>query len=107
MMTDLDRLTGSLPDVHERRTTDVRGRSATLSRGSVLERRNAASRTALVRRVLVEFEEMPGMQLTQAQANRLFGLRNDICTRVLTTLVNLARLRRDSNGAYVLAGDRP
>jgi hypothetical protein len=73
----------------------------------VMDRRNAASRKALVRRVLVEFEEMPGMRLTQAQAQRLFGLRTDICARVLVDLVEETALRRDSNGAYVLDGHRP
>jgi hypothetical protein len=80
--------------------------AATIGKPS-MDRRNADSRNALVRRVLVEFEEMPGMRLTQAQAQRLFGLRTDICARVLAALVEQAALRRDSNGAYVLDGHHP
>jgi hypothetical protein len=72
-----------------------------------MERRNAASRTTLLRRVVVEFEEMPALRLTAARACRLLGLREDICARVFTTLVDRAVLRRDRNGAYVLDGHRP
>lgn len=50
---------------------------------------------------------MPGLSLTLAQAKRLFGLRDDICARVLTTLIDRAVLRRDPNGAYVVNGHRP
>ena len=107
MTTHIDPVTGLRPDAWERPTTDVSRADAIFARDSAVERRNAASRTALLRRVLVEFEEMPGMQLTQAQASRLFGLREDICARVLSTLVDGALLRRDSNGAYVLNGHRP
>jgi hypothetical protein len=45
------------------------------------ERREAASREALVRRVSVEYRDMPGLCLTLAQAQRLFGLREDLCVR--------------------------
>lgn len=78
--------------IHEERTT---------------ERRIAASRAELLRRVMVEFEEMPGLRITHAQAQRLFGLREDVCGRVLATLVDRAILRRDPNGAYVVNGHRP
>jgi hypothetical protein len=71
------------------------------------ERRNLASREELLRRMEVEYHEMPGLSLTLAQAQRLFGLRYDICARVLTTLVDRAVLRRDPNGAYVVRGHRP
>jgi hypothetical protein len=43
---------------------------------------------------------MPGLCLTAAQAQRLFGLREDICLRVFKTLVDAAILRRDVHGAY-------
>jgi hypothetical protein len=64
------------------------------------ERRNLTSRTALLRRITVEYDEMPGLCLTAAQAQRLFGLRDDICSRVLNALVNAAAVRRDLNGLY-------
>ena len=69
------------------------------------ERRNLASRQALLRRITVEYDEMPGLRLTVAQADRLFGLREDVCTRVLHALVDVAILRRD--GSYARDGVRP
>jgi hypothetical protein len=71
------------------------------------ERRNLASRADLLRRMELEYHEMPGLSLTLAQAKRLFGLREDICARVLTTLIDRAVLRRDPNGAYAANGHRP
>jgi hypothetical protein len=71
------------------------------------ERRNLLSRAELVRRIEVEYREMPGLRLTLPQAQRLFALREDICVRVLTNLVDQSLLRRDSGGAYVLNGHRP
>ena len=51
------------------------------------DRRDAASRLQLLCRVKAEFEEMPSLRLTRGQAQRLFGLRADVCERVLATLV--------------------
>ena len=56
-------------------------------RPSLPDRRNHASREELLRRVRTEFEELEGLKLTLAQAQRLFGLREDACVRVLNTLV--------------------
>ncbi len=70
------------------------------------ERRDVASRIGVLGRVSSEFQEMPGLRLTEAQAQRLFSLRPDICTRVLATLVDRSVLRRDPSGAYVLDGHR-
>jgi hypothetical protein len=71
------------------------------------ERRNLRFRAELLRRVEAEYREMPGLRVTRPQAQRLFGLREDICARVLTALVDQALLRRDPNGAYLLNGHRP
>jgi hypothetical protein len=71
------------------------------------ERRNLASRQALLRRITVEYDEMPGLRLTAAQAQRLFGLREEVCTRVLHALVDVAILKRDVNGSYARDGVRP
>jgi hypothetical protein len=72
------------------------------------ERRNLAARAELLRRIEVEYHEMPGLSLTVPQAQKLFGLRSsDICVRVLATLVDRAILRRDPNGAYIVNGHRP
>jgi len=47
----------------------------------------------LVVRVRGEFTEMPGLQLTLAQASRLFGLTPDDCHDVLDALVRAHFLR--------------
>jgi hypothetical protein len=70
------------------------------------ERRHLASREALLRRVTVEYDEMPGLRLSLPQAQRLFGLRPDICTRVLNARV-AAGLLEYEDGAYVRYGVRP
>lgn len=59
----------------------------------------------VARRVLAEFDEMPGMALTLRQAARLFGLDPDFCRVVLDALVDSAYLRRTSGGA-LMRGDR-
>ena len=64
------------------------------------ERRNVASRRALIDRVRTEFAEMPGERLTCAQARRLFSLRPDICERVLAALVREGVLVRGFDGRY-------
>ena len=38
------------------------------------ERRDIAQREALVQRLIAEFDEMPGLRLSLAQASRLFGV---------------------------------
>lgn len=71
------------------------------------ERRNPASRADLLRRVEVEYHDMPGLRLTRAQAQRLFGLREDICVRVLDALVQARILRIDPSGSFVRNGAFP
>ncbi len=56
----------------------------------------------VARRVLSEFEEMPGMTLTLHQASRLFGLDQEICRVVIDTLVDSAYLRQTRAGAVTL-----
>ncbi len=56
---------------------------------------------ALVDRIQSEYEEMPGLRLTSAQAQRLFGLGAGDCGSVMTTLVETGFLTRTRNGAYV------
>jgi len=60
---------------------------------------------AMARRVLAEFDEMPGLALTVHQASRLFGIDQDVCRVVLDTLVDLAYLRQTSGG-MIIRGDR-
>ena len=54
---------------------------------STPDRRDQSLRDELVERVYGEFHEMPCLRLTAAQAQRLFGLRADICERILAGLV--------------------
>jgi hypothetical protein len=75
-------------------------RSARLSGYTGPERRNLASREQLVRRVTNEFEEMPGLRLTFAQATLLFGLNPGCCERVLTGLMQSGFLIRTRQGQY-------
>jgi hypothetical protein len=49
--------------------------------------------STLIERVRAEFLEMPGMQLTLAQASRLFGLDAAACQYVIDTLVKASFLR--------------
>jgi hypothetical protein len=37
--------------------------------------------------VRAEFDELQGLKLTLAQAERLFCLREDVCLRILDTLI--------------------
>jgi hypothetical protein len=51
-----------------------------------------------IQRIRAEYLEMPGLQLTLEQAQRLWGLDEDTCARSLACLVEsrfLVRTRRD------------
>lgn len=62
------------------------------------------TRTApMLRRVVAEFREMPGMRLTEAQVRRLFNLSPDECKAVLERLVESRVLTCDDAGRYSLA----
>ena len=69
---------------------------------ALIERRDPAARERLVQRVLSEFREMPCLRLTAAQAQRLFGLREDICMRLVNELIRDGVLRRDDEGRYAV-----
>ena len=83
---------------------DIRGKAVRmpLPEGFV-ERRNAARRDALVRRILAEFEDMPGMALSLKQAGRFLGVDDMACARILTGLTREGALRRNANAMYVRA----
>jgi hypothetical protein len=55
----------------------------------------------LLQRVRSEFNEMPGLRLTPAQAARLLGLDHYSCQRVLNALVGSAFLRWTADGSVV------
>jgi hypothetical protein len=52
----------------------------------------------LVERVRGEFNEMPGLQLTEAQAARVWGVELPACRLVVDALVSVEFLRRTPNG---------
>ena len=56
---------------------------------------------ALLRRVQGEFLEMPGLRLTQAQAQRLWGLDAASSASLLASLVEAQFLFRTRNGAFM------
>lgn len=64
------------------------------------ERRDLASRERIVRRIRSEFEEMPGLCLTLAQARVLFGLEAGCCQRILDELVREGFLVRTRGHQY-------
>src|SRR5687767_10786992 len=52
----------------------------------------------LARRIESEYREMPGLNLTIAQAERLWGVDHATCVRVLTLLVTRRVLKRTPAG---------
>jgi Fic family protein len=62
--------------------------------------RNATQKDALLERICGEFMEMPGLRLTCAQAQRLWGLDEPTCRRVLDALVDARFLVQPATGAY-------
>jgi hypothetical protein len=73
----------------------------TSAAGPTLERRVQPARDLLVARVRGEFSEMPCLSLTVPQAMRLFGLREDVCRRVLAALVSDGVLWKRADDRYV------
>jgi hypothetical protein len=58
---------------------------------------------AIVRRVRGEFLEMPGLSLTFAQAERLWGLEEALCQQVIGVLIGASFLRQTPAGAITRA----
>jgi hypothetical protein len=54
-----------------------------------------------LRRAQAEFVEMPGLQLTEAQAARLWSFDSALCSAVLSALVKSGFLVRTRNAAFV------
>ena len=54
-----------------------------------------------LRRVQGEYIEMPGLRLTTAQAQRLWGLDRASCDALLDALVDAKFLSRTRDGAFV------
>ena len=67
-----------------------------------IERRNVAARQALLRRILAEFEGMPGLSLTLVQATKLFGVSPEAGSGILPRLTEEGLLRLRIDDQYVL-----
>lgn len=78
---------------------DVKGRALgmALPRG---ERRNLAAREAVVRRIVAEFHDMPGLVLSVKQASKFLGVDEAACARILATLTQAGILRRSPSEYY-------
>jgi hypothetical protein len=62
----------------------------------------------VLQRIQGEFVEMPGLRLTAAQAQRLWGLERDVCDALLGALVDAKFLAQTRDGAFVrMDGARP
>ncbi|OFV91855.1 MAG: hypothetical protein A3G76_13455 [Acidobacteria bacterium RIFCSPLOWO2_12_FULL_65_11] len=54
----------------------------------------------LLHRIRSEYLEMPGLRLTRPQAQRLWGLDERTCSRLLESLAEAKFLRRTDDGNY-------
>jgi hypothetical protein len=62
----------------------------------------------VLQRIQGEFVEMPGLRLTAAQAQRLWGLERDVCHALLGALVQSKFLSQTRDGSFVRSdGARP
>jgi hypothetical protein len=62
----------------------------------------------VLQRIQGEFVEMPGLRLTPAQAQRLWGLEREVCDALLGALVDAKFLAQTRDGAFVrMDGARP
>jgi hypothetical protein len=62
----------------------------------------------VLQRIQGEYVEMPGLRLTAAQAQRLWGIEGDVCDVLLATLVDAKFLEKTRDGAFIrLEGAKP
>jgi hypothetical protein len=55
----------------------------------------------VLQRIQGEYLEMPGLRLTAAQAQRLWGLEREMCSSLLAALVDAKFLKQTRDGAYI------
>ena len=58
----------------------------------------------LLQRIKAEFQEMPGLRLTEAQARRLWGLDAAQCAQVLAALRTIGFVLETRDGAFIQVG---
>jgi hypothetical protein len=56
---------------------------------------------SFLRRIRSEYWEMPGLKLTRAQAQRLWGLDQELCDTLLEELSKAGFLARTRDGAFM------
>lgn len=61
----------------------------------------------VLQRVQGEFSEMPGLCLTAAQAQRLWGLDQDLCDALLKALVDTRFLVQRRDGSFIRVDGGP
>jgi hypothetical protein len=66
-----------------------------------------SSLKAILDRVCGEYREMPGLRLTRPQAQRLWGLDEQTCNRILAALLQSGFLRETYDGRYARPMDEP
>ncbi len=66
----------------------------------------AAVDETIVRRARAEYLEMPGLRLTSAQAQRLWGLDRRTCEELLAALTRAQFLARTRDGSFILSASR-
>ena len=64
------------------------------------ERRDLVRREAIVRRIVAEFNDMPGLVLSLKQASRFLGVDQAACARILAALTESGILRRSASEYY-------
>jgi hypothetical protein len=61
----------------------------------------------VLQRIQGEYSEMPGLRLTAAQAQRLWGLERAVCDELLGALVNAKFLSQTRDGAFIKTDGGP
>lgn len=61
----------------------------------------------VLQRIQGEFVEMPGLRLTAAQAQRLWGLDRPMCEQLLSSLVNANFLSQTRDGSFIRTDGGP
>jgi len=61
----------------------------------------------VLQRIQGEYSEMPGLRLTAAQAQRLWGLERAVCDELLGALVDAKFLSQTRDGAFIKTDGGP
>jgi len=67
----------------------------------------SSSLKPILERVCGEYREMPGLRLTRPQAQRLWGLDDQTCGRILTALLQSGFLCETYDGRFARTLDEP